>query len=99
MTHVRRFLILNSYLLLWPPTHVAVLRYCLVHLKPDADVDRVIEQLSKISFGTGKITVERKTKNVEPKPVVSRPSPDINIYYLSVQFSGSLLVNKCFLFC
>uniref|UniRef100_A0A8D8E3A5 Protein painting of fourth n=1 Tax=Culex pipiens TaxID=7175 RepID=A0A8D8E3A5_CULPI len=45
-------------------------RYCLVHLKPDADVDRVIEQLSKISFGTGKITVERKTKNVEPKPVM-----------------------------
>ncbi|XP_029735302.2 uncharacterized protein LOC109423859 [Aedes albopictus] len=43
-------------------------RYCLVHLKPDADVDRVIQQLSKISFGAGKISVERKTKNVESKP-------------------------------
>lgn len=46
-------------------------RYCLVHLKPDADVDRVIQQLSKISFGAGKISVERKTKNVESKPTVS----------------------------
>ncbi|XP_058838330.1 uncharacterized protein LOC131694008 [Topomyia yanbarensis] len=43
-------------------------RYCMVHLKPDADVERVILQLSKISFGAGKIVVERKTKHVEPKP-------------------------------
>ncbi|XP_062544365.1 uncharacterized protein LOC134211489 [Armigeres subalbatus] len=45
-------------------------RYCLVHLKPEADVDRVIQQLSRISFGAGKISVERKTKNVEPKPTL-----------------------------
>ncbi|XP_058456742.1 uncharacterized protein LOC131434116 [Malaya genurostris] len=45
-------------------------RYCMVHLKPDADVERVIQQLSKISFGAGRIAVERKTKHVEPKPTV-----------------------------
>ncbi|XP_053689305.1 uncharacterized protein LOC128738297 [Sabethes cyaneus] len=45
-------------------------RYCMVHLKPDADVERVIQQLSKISFGTGKITVERKTKYGQRKPTV-----------------------------
>ncbi|XP_055625269.1 uncharacterized protein LOC129767968 [Toxorhynchites rutilus septentrionalis] len=45
-------------------------RYCLVHLKPDADVDSVIQQLSKISFGSGKIAVERKTRNVELKPTI-----------------------------
>ncbi|XP_065074158.1 uncharacterized protein Pof isoform X2 [Ochlerotatus camptorhynchus] len=45
-------------------------RYCLVHLQPDADVDRVIQQLSKISFGAGNLSVERKTKNVEPKPTL-----------------------------
>ncbi|XP_055535223.1 uncharacterized protein LOC129724379 isoform X3 [Wyeomyia smithii] len=45
-------------------------RYCMVHLKPDADVERVIQQLSQITFGVGKISVERKTKYVQRRPTV-----------------------------
>lgn len=35
-------------------------RYCIVQLKPDADIEQVKEQISQISFGTGKISVENK---------------------------------------
>lgn len=35
-------------------------RYCFVQLKPDADIEKVKEHISQISFGTGKISVENK---------------------------------------
>ncbi|KAM7341946.1 RNA binding domain-containing protein painting of fourth [Cochliomyia hominivorax] len=35
-------------------------RYCLVHLKPGADVEKTIDTLSKIPFGTGFLSVEIK---------------------------------------
>lgn len=35
-------------------------RYCFVQLKPEADVEKVKEEISQISFGTGTISVENK---------------------------------------
>lgn len=35
-------------------------RYCLVHLKPGTDVEKTIDDLSKIKFGTGFLSVEIK---------------------------------------
>ncbi|XP_052873533.1 uncharacterized protein LOC128278847 [Anopheles cruzii] len=60
-------------------------RYCVVHLKPDADVDCVIKHISNIPFGTGHIIVERKTRNTDQKPV-AQPE-DIDPYTL---FIGNL---------
>ncbi|XP_055606738.1 uncharacterized protein LOC129754611 isoform X2 [Uranotaenia lowii] len=57
-------------------------RYCMVHLKADADVERVIQQLSNISFGTGKISVERKTKNIEQKPTSKPEEIDPQTLYI-----------------
>ncbi|KAI8128724.1 Protein painting of fourth [Lucilia cuprina] len=35
-------------------------RYCLVHLKPGTDVEKTIDDLSKVPFGTGFLSVEIK---------------------------------------
>ncbi|XP_037816300.1 ras guanine nucleotide exchange factor P [Lucilia sericata] len=35
-------------------------RYCLVHLKPGTDVEKTIDHLSKVPFGTGFLSVEIK---------------------------------------
>ncbi|KFB48427.1 AGAP004982-PA-like protein [Anopheles sinensis] len=45
-------------------------RYCVVHVKPEADVDTVMKHISRIPFGAGKIMVERKTRNTDQKPVL-----------------------------
>uniref|UniRef100_A0A182INP5 Uncharacterized protein n=1 Tax=Anopheles atroparvus TaxID=41427 RepID=A0A182INP5_ANOAO len=60
-------------------------RYCVVHLKPEADVDTVMKHISRIPFGAGKIMVERKTRNTDQKPVVQ--PEDIDPYTL---FIGNL---------
>uniref|UniRef100_A0A182REN3 RRM domain-containing protein n=1 Tax=Anopheles funestus TaxID=62324 RepID=A0A182REN3_ANOFN len=60
-------------------------RYCVVHLKPEADVDSVMKHISRIPFGAGKIMVERKTRNADQKPVVQ--PEDIDPYTL---FIGNL---------
>ncbi|XP_049543843.1 protein painting of fourth [Anopheles darlingi] len=60
-------------------------RYCVVHLKPEADVDSVIKQITNIPFGAGTISVERKTRNCDLKPVVQ--PEDIDPYTL---FIGNL---------
>lgn len=38
-------------------------RYCFVQLKPDADLAKVKEELSQITFGTGKIIAEYKNSS------------------------------------
>lgn len=38
-------------------------RYCFVQLKPEADLNKVKEELSEITFGTGKISAEYKNLN------------------------------------
>ncbi|XP_050092802.1 uncharacterized protein LOC126575859 [Anopheles aquasalis] len=60
-------------------------RYCVVYLKPEADVDSVIRQISNIPFGAGTISVERKMRNSDLKPVVQ--PEDIDPYTL---FIGNL---------
>ncbi|XP_053673317.1 uncharacterized protein LOC128723586 [Anopheles nili] len=60
-------------------------RYCVVHLKPEADVDSVMKHIGRIPFGAGKIMVERKTRNSDQKPVVQ--PEDIDPYTL---FIGNL---------
>ncbi|XP_053665072.1 uncharacterized protein LOC128714222 [Anopheles marshallii] len=60
-------------------------RYCVVHLKPEADVDSVMKHIARIPFGAGKIMVERKTRNADQKPVVQ--PEDIDPYTL---FIGNL---------
>lgn len=40
-------------------------RYCFVTLKDDADVEKVMEDINKVKFGTGHLTAERKAQKPE----------------------------------
>lgn len=51
--------------------HSSASRYCTVRLRPDADVQKVIDTISKIPFGTGFVSAEPKT-NLVMKPT-SKP--------------------------
>lgn len=44
-------------------------RYCFVQLKPDADIEQVKKDISRIEFGTGKISVENKITRHEVSEV------------------------------
>ncbi|KAI9576727.1 uncharacterized protein LOC119642205 isoform X1 [Glossina fuscipes] len=57
-------------------------RYCTVRLKREANVQKVIETISKIPFGTGFITAELKS-NPSPKPPSTKPE-EVDPYTLYV---------------
>lgn len=60
-----------------------------MQLKPDADIEKVKEQISQISFGTGKISVENKitrheVAEVRNQIIVLRVCRDFSISYILV---------------
>ncbi|XP_065370234.1 uncharacterized protein Pof [Calliphora vicina] len=66
-------------------------RYCFVHLKPGSDVEKTIENLSKIPFGTGFLSVEIKQI---PHKVCSTKLNEIDPYTLYVGNLPNTIASK-----
>ncbi|KAL7305789.1 hypothetical protein TKK_0002038 [Trichogramma kaykai] len=50
-------------------------RYCFIQMKQDFDLDKAIEELEKIPFGTGHLKVERKSIRDEDNPLPEEIDP------------------------